>query len=257
MWMMVFTIGSFIVYRALENRIPFYIYGGTSIALLAAATAVELSGPILTLAYTIEVALLVFLTAYILRDVRVAERLRLLFIVPVLLSLGSIISPTWQIGILHDDFFVLLVLGVSLAVVGRALYECNVKGRVSTEESSTNVLTVGSALYGLTLIWLVLNSPALGLAEVGTMLSLIIYTIIGLILYIRGKRNGQKGYTVGGGMLLGFVVLHLLFVEVATMETTGRIITFVVIGLLLMSTAFIRKQKQPPLISVNDNNTQS
>jgi uncharacterized membrane protein len=253
MWMLVFSTGSFIVYRTLTHRVPFYIYGGTSIVLLAAATAAELSGPILTLAYTVEIALLVFLTAYVLRDVRVASRLSLLFLLPVALSFESLTSSAWSGGVFHDDFFVILVLGVSLAVVGRALHELRAK-QSSDEASSGSVLVVCSALYGLALIWLVLHAVRMQ-DDTATMFSLIIYTLIGLVLYVYGKRNGRKGMTLGGGVLLGFVVLHLLFVEVATMETTGRIITFVVIGLLLMSTAFIRKQISPPTLSEHNNTT--
>lgn len=264
MWMLVFSVGSFIVYRALENRTPFYIYGGTSIVLLGAATAAELSGPILTLAYTVEVVLLVILTAHILRDARIASRLSWLFLVPVALSFESLISSSWSKGVFHDDFFVVVVLGISLAVVGLALHELMAKEQRGDNATAAGTLIVGGVLYGLALIWLVLHAGAGNYGdygagrqayEEGTMFSLIAYTIIGLILYVRGKRNDMKTLTQGGGILLGAVILRLLFVEVWNMELAGRIITFVVIGLLLISTAFIRKQKSPvPLSAHNDSN---
>ncbi len=43
---------------------------------------------------------------------------------------------------------------------------------------------------------------------------------------------------------LGFVVLRLLTVDVWKMELTGRIITFLLVGALLMSTAFLVRKRQ-------------
>jgi uncharacterized membrane protein len=274
MWMLVFSVGSFIVYRVIESRVPFYIYGAASVALLAAATAAELEGPVLTIAFTIEVALLVFLTSLLLRDARTTSILAWLFIGPILLSLESLDSSAWHEGILHDDFFVLVTLGLSLAVVARFLYEKwqDTDGKATT----VAVLTIVASLYGLGLIWLVLHAGAYEFesypsyydamyygGETGyyvpdvsaygraTMLSLIIYTLIGLILFIAGKRRGRTAFVWGGGILLGLVVGRLLLVEVWQMELVIRILTFVVIGILLISTAFIRKQRKEALVTDN------
>ena len=43
-WMLVFSVGSYLVYRSTTAKSPFYVYSGTSIALLAAATIAELDG---------------------------------------------------------------------------------------------------------------------------------------------------------------------------------------------------------------------
>ena len=50
----------FAVYFALnyQQKEPFYVYAGICIALLAAATSAELSGATLTIAYTIESAVI-------------------------------------------------------------------------------------------------------------------------------------------------------------------------------------------------------
>ncbi len=253
MWMLVFSVGSFIVYRVILNRVPFFIYGGTSVALLAAATAAELSGPVLTIAFTIEIALLVLLTTFLLKNVRIASGLSWLFIGPVLLSFESLTAYAWTKGVLHDHFFVVLVLGISLLVVGRMLYEFN-HSQFEKVTSMGNALVVLGSLYGLALIWLVLHVPSVLPYEAGTTFSLIIYTLIGLVLYIQGKREGKRSITIAGGVLLGFVIARLLLVEVWQMALTGRIITFLVIGLLLISTAFIKRNKAPGQI-LSDNNS--
>jgi hypothetical protein len=250
-WMLVFSVGSYLVYRVVESRVPFYIYGGTSLVLLAAATAAELSGPVLTIAYTVEVAVLVLLAFRVLRNLHTTAVLSMLFSVPILLSLQSFGSATWHRGVLHDDFFVLLVLGATLAFIGRFMYEKNIGAR-GDEGAVAKALMGTGALYGLALIWLVLHVPTVVGGETATMFALIIYTVIGLVVHIAGKREGSRGLAQSGGILLGFVVLRLLLVEVWNMELSGKIITFLVVGLLLMSTAFIKRQKSTPHI-VTDN----
>ncbi|MBI4021961.1 MAG: hypothetical protein HY372_01255, partial [Candidatus Andersenbacteria bacterium] len=45
-----------------------------------------------------------------------------------------------------------------------------------------------------------------------------------------------------GAVLLGFVVLRLLFIDVWKLALTGRIITFFLVGALLVSTAFLGRR---------------
>jgi uncharacterized membrane protein len=240
MWMLVFTVGSFLVYRLFSSSTAFYIYGGTSIALLGAATLAEFEGTRLTLVYIIEIATLVLLTLAVLRNVRLASLLSILFVFPIALSGENIASSAWSTGVLHEDFFVLLFLGGILAFVGHKL--------MHLEESSEQgaftmgkVLLVLASLYGLSLISLILHAPNVIGGQNATIVTLIIYTVIGLMLNVMGTRREIRTLRIGGAVLLGAVVLRLLLVEVGMMETTGRIITFGAIGALLLSTAFIRK----------------
>lgn len=72
--------------------------------------------------------------------------------------------------------------------------------------------------------------------DTAVMIALAIYTIAGIGAYFSGRR-------VYGGLLLGFVIARLLLVDVWRMELTGRIITFFLVGALLMSTAFLSRKK--------------
>lgn len=259
MWMLVFSLGSFIVYRALHDRVPFYIYGGTSLVLLGAATAAELNGAALTIAYTSEVALLVLLTLAIVKNTRLAAYLSLLFALPLLLSIEHVDSVAWQSGIFHRDFFALLFLTVLMAGVAYALRtQRDEQGASSHDDVRTmsTLLATCASFGGLLLIWLVFHA---GLSERvcdldgyyschtvpeyerATMLTLILYTLIGLSTNIIGSQQGKKGLRIGGAVLLGFVICHLLFIDVWNMELMGRIITFGAIGVLLIGTAFIRR----------------
>jgi uncharacterized membrane protein len=76
------------------------------------------------------------------------------------------------------------------------------------------------------------------------MLSLIVYTIAGVCVYVVGLRRGVRELKAAAGLIVGFVVGHLLLVEVWDMALSGRIITFFSIGALLMSTAFIERRQR-------------
>jgi uncharacterized membrane protein len=364
-WMIVFSFGAYIVYWTTAERAPFYVYGGTSIALLAAATAAELNGAVLTIAYTGEVTALIIAAMVLRLGDKVITSLSALFVVPVILSSVYISSSSWRIGVFHEDFFVLLIITLTTLILGLVLME---RARGNDAEHTTRVLGnvflaggvgyililtalintgafAGSAstakeavltmvyvfevlailqiarsmqyteatysllswlflipvmlspghiasaawktgvfhydffallvlvcalvyeslvlrrcirmgilttyayhtvrayvilavLYILTLIWLVTHG--LFTDDVATMFALIIYTIIGLALFFIGRVRNIKYLAVSGGILIGFVVLRLLLVDVWMMGLAGRITTFLAIGTLLISTAFMK-----------------
>jgi hypothetical protein len=53
---------------------------------------------------------------------------------------------------------------------------------------------------------------------------------------------GSKILRNYGGLLIGFVILRLLLVDIWDMEIGGRVIVFILVGILLMSTAFISRR---------------
>lgn len=245
MWMLVFSVGAYLVFRCTNALAPFYVYGATSIGLLAAATAAELDGAVLTIAFTIEIAALVLVAIKLgLKDKAIAW-LCSLFLVPVLLSIGSIASPVWNTSVLHEDFFNLFILILVLFTVGLLMYEKNKLDQVQNQErhlGTGGVLITFGALYSLVLISLILN--ALLSDDVATMCTLFIYTVLGITLYYKGKIEDAHALRISGGMLLGYVTIHLLFIDIWEMALMGRIITFFSIGMLLLSTAFMAR-KQP------------
>lgn len=237
-WMLVFSFGSYIVYMTTAERIPFYVYGGTSIALLAAATTAELDGTVLTIAYLFEVAILVIMAQAIMLERQVITSLSTLFAIPMILSLENISAYSWNTGIIHADFFVVVFCGLILSLVGLFVYE---KSNSEAGKMCGSTLITFGVLYGLMLIWLVLH--ALLSTDTATMCSLVVYTIFGVTVLFMGKARDNRGFAVAGWALIGFVVGRLLLVDVWAMDLTGRIITFLVIGVLLISTAFMGKTK--------------
>jgi uncharacterized membrane protein len=72
------------------------------------------------------------------------------------------------------------------------------------------------------------------------MVSLVVYIFCGLAAYMAGLFVNAKSLRVYGAAVLLCTVARLLLVDVWAMEMPARIITFFSIGVLLLSTAFIR-----------------
>jgi len=249
-WIIVFAAGAFLIFKITQRREPFYVYAGVGIAMLAAATSAELNGAALTIAYTIESGIIACVAYSVLRDIKIAERISLLLAGPVILSIESLTSRAWTTSIIHKDFFVLLVLGLIFLGLGlfflRRVYEVEDK---EPQQLNAMLLIVGSA-YAYALLWLSLHARLYN-DSTAVMISLVVYTIIGLICYFYGLTKDKKSLRLYGNALVGFVVGRLLLVDVWKMELTGRIVTFFLIGALLVSTAFLGKKKQSSSLSNN------
>ncbi len=239
-WMMLFIVGAFIIFTVTKRREPFFVYTGVAIAMLATATAAQLDGAALTIAYIIESAVIPMIAYMVMQDRSIAERLTLLMIGPAFLSLLSIFA-NWRTEIPWDHFFVLfLMMGVSLLLGILFMFIPRDAEKSNTDEL---LLVVGS-IYGYVLLWLSVHAVLSLDYDFATMICLVIYTIIGLIVYAYGRVTERKGLLYYGGTLLGFTIAYLLLVSVWDMALSGRIITFFLIGTLLMATAFIGRKKK-------------
>jgi len=240
-WMLVFSVGTFFVFTQTENKIPFYLYGAVALSFLFAATAAELSGPVLTLAYTIQVAAIALTSRFVL-PAKVSQSLGWLFGLPILLSLESFVARSWDTGFLHADFLILSISCLSLGLVG-LIYMVTKQDDDSSSYLAGTLLGI-SFFYFVSLVWLVLHSVLIG--DVATTLALIIYTILGVGLLVIGRLNESKYIQSFGGVLLGAVIIRLFVIDIWQMNMVGRIITFFAVGLLLISTAFMGKKKSNP-----------
>ncbi|MBU0722843.1 DUF2339 domain-containing protein [Patescibacteria group bacterium] len=241
-WMMIFMVSAFLITKITQKTAPFYIYAGVGIMMLVAATSLELKGAALVMAYTIEGGLLSLITYFVIRKTQLAEQLSWLLIYPIILSFRSMTSSVWRTGFLHEDFFVLFVLMITLFGLG-LFFGINTKQTEDKKMSSTSlILLVGGSFYFYITLWLSLHSILSD--DVAVMISLIIYTIIGLICYFNGLLNNKKVIQVYGGILIGFVVSRVLLVDIWQMEMAGKIVTFFLLGALLVSTTFLGKKRQ-------------
>ena len=360
LWTAVYLLAAIYFLTAKENFTAFYLHGAVGLLLGAVATATIFDGHALTLAYTLETGLVVLLAQLITKNAAISKKLCLLFVGPIVLSLGSLFSNSWNTSIIHKDFFVLLTLVIVLGVVGIALRSLERDGGLAELKQTANALLAGAVLYGmvlvlrsvgvyydediitmilivesgalvffahsiyssrilttrfsyilgfswlltfpsitsslwdtgvfhasfsivvlfvgvatlvgmflrllnqfephhevfvamgmafsgaaingLILIWLSLHS-AIPSDDVATTASLVIFTILGLSSFVYGRVLQLVHFKYAGGILLTFVVGHLLLVEVWDMPLLERFVTFFMVGVLLISTAFYGRKK--------------
>jgi hypothetical protein len=240
-WMLAFVTVAFAAFKVLKKREPFYVYAGVGITMLAAATATELSGSALTIALTIEVGMISYIAHVLLKENAISDRLCLLFFIPGILSISSIQSRAWSSGVFNNDFFVLCIFAVTLLALG-TFYAVKRDKPQGTIRHTTSALLIVGSLYGFRLLWLSLHA-GLYSSALATMASLFIYTLVGLAAYFFGRVHDQKGLGRYGGAVLGCVIARLLVVDVWNMPMASRFVTFFVIGILLMSTAFFARKK--------------
>jgi uncharacterized membrane protein len=238
-WALVFALGTYFIYLYTANQTAFYLYGATSVTLIGVATAAELDGPVLTLAYFLEVCLIIFAASRIKVKAKTLANLSLLMILPASLALSSLNMYHWRDGLFQDHFVIVCIAAVTLFAVGMLLQQKKSGEDEQYVSGVSMALLIGSIGYALSLIWLSMH--ALFSSDFATMMSLFIYTVIGITSFVTGTIYGQKSVKIFGAILIGFVVTRLLLIEVWDMELGGRIITFLVVGVMLMSTAFIKK----------------
>jgi len=162
-----------------------------------------------------------------------------LFVGLGLLSLNDMSPYFWRDGFMHVHFVALLF--VTFAFFSTSILLFRTQSEDEKVPQAPIVLSIIGLLYTLILVWLVTGSVLS--SDAATTVSLIIYTLLGIGLFVKGKIMKSTVVTVLGAVLLGGVVTRLLLIDIWQMDLVGRVITFGAIGLLLMSTAFIGKKK--------------
>jgi hypothetical protein len=240
-WTIVYLVGSYLLFRATGDALIVYVYAGTGVAFLAAATAAELSGPALVIAYAIETAAVVILTHVVVRSSATAVTVSWLFSVPLILALPFLEAGEWRDGQFREALAVVATTAGVLVITSMYFFA---QARLTSDvvlRKLAGILAIVGSVVVYALLWRI--SHLLLPESLAVMSVLVAYTVIGIGSYISGLRQPERALQVYGGCLIGFVTLRLLFIDVWDMEMSGRIVTFALIGVLLMATAFIgRKQ---------------
>ncbi|MDQ5976522.1 MAG: hypothetical protein QG664_435 [Patescibacteria group bacterium] len=239
------SVGAYVAYAATRIPAPVIVHSGVAGLLLATATVYELDGPLLTIALTLEVAILVVGLLLILGQSMVAKRVSVLFLVPLILVIESIDHYARAKSVFTGDFFAILVATIALGAVGYLFARSDLTdaGETATDDLSAGLFwSIMSGLLGMLLFWLMTHVAWSD--TLATTISLAVYTLVGLYYYVSGRARGSRVYKRLGGALLIFVTAHLILVEMGAMSTEGRIIVFAIIGILFMSTAFFGRKKK-------------
>jgi hypothetical protein len=162
--------------------------------------------------------------------------------VPVILSLQSLSIELWEGSVLQPQaagLFVMLCMSCLLGVTSlqHALDE---KEQKINRMLATVFFTV-AGFYAAALVWIgahVLSATS----DIAVAVSLFVYTVAGLGMYVYGSSNKNQQVKYGGMALLIIVVLRLGFYEIWVMEMFWRIVTFLGIGALFMLAALLERK---------------
>jgi hypothetical protein len=253
-----FSVAASLVYRVTGIASPVYIYAGDAVVFFVAATAYELSGAVFLIAMALEVGMIIVGTYLAVRRAELLENLGWLMAFPVFFSFGSMgayatlhnrnyagsLSMGTTVGtpVLTEDFFALVTVAVVAAAIGYLYRIVKTAPNVGKGLSSARTFTILAILYGLFIVWYGAKR-AIGDEDMAALVALTIYTLVGMVLYLKARLTEGKELRMYGSGLLVLVAVRLLLVEVWSMDIFGRIITFFVIGALFMSTAFLGKKK--------------
>lgn len=240
LWMLIFAIGAFISFSVTKIKSVFFVYAGVALAMLIVATTIELDGAALTVAYTLESLLIPILIYFTTKDVRASTIGSLLIIAPAFLSLSNLDSYYRSESVLSKDFFAIFLVIIAIMSLGymfKKIKDINTYYNIYPD----NIYLIVGSVYAYILLWSALH---VGMSDrvAATTLSLVIFTIIALIKYFYGISVGSKTLRNYGAALLGVVILRLVFIDIWDMEIGARIFVFILIGVLLMSTAFYSRR---------------
>ena len=177
------------------------------------------------------------ISAFVLRDIEIAKWVALLHVIPILMLIGNGSFDRWdyyKTPLLNENFFAILVSILSLSGTGFSL------NKIKSGKKGT-VCYVVASFFAVMLLWLSMHNVFVS-ESIASGVSLVLLTVVGIGLSFYSLIKGKKGLQIGGSVLLGGVVLHLLFIDIWRMSMSGKIVTFVLIGLLLVVTAFFNKR---------------
>ena len=244
-WAIVFLIGAYVFAVRMYRPIAFFLYGGIGVILIGVATALELEGPALTIAFLLESTVAILLAQIAAKNTSFHWAAYLTFVVPLLLALESVGDfPSYPSALWNEHVAVTLLTTLALLLIGWRAREIT---RLTALTPDTSVTFGGFflSLFGFSTFVFLWNFFHLLLPTVvATQVSLFVSIVVGVALYVTyqaASTSGGRALRFAGLLLVLFVVGHLLLIEVWGMGIVPRIITFFVIGLFLMATAFIKK----------------
>ncbi len=239
-----FVTISFIIFNFSKRMLPFFAHGLIGLAYLGIATAELLDGPALTIAFILESVIAVIIVMFVTRKFKITENASFLLIIPVALSLPSIVSSSWNASVFHQDFAVLFLMMTALFLLGFITNAAENSFGDDWKDSRLAQVFLGvGGMYAATLLWLTLHTALRPDISAATFISLTVYIIVGLIFYFIGKTSNKETQTKIGAFIIALVIIRLLTIDVWTLSLVARIVTFLFVGALVMTTAFFKPAK--------------
>lgn len=219
----------------------YYTFLAISVFFLGTATALAFdSFEVMTVAFALEAMLLIYLSQKRLKDHFLTSLSSLTFLVPLMMSLNNFFvnySYNNQFLFKNSNLLVLITIIITSFINSKIL-----RLNQNTKQIASVMLTV-SAVYALRTYW-ALTISFISNYNIAKTIALLSFAIIGILSYLKANQIKNKGLELFAKLLFGFLALRLIFVEASTMSTNYKIISFILIGLILMTTSLINKKNK-------------
>ncbi len=240
-WAFVYMASMYAVFQGTRMLSRISVPAMMTVLFIAIATALELEGPALTIAFLIESLAIIILAHALVRTPKAVIGATVTFIVPALLAFGHLLS--WYAFsadiVTTNSFAVFFTVIIGLLLAALSHHQLGKDGHFAT--LFPLAVSLAFATAG---IWIVLHKAIEGTGA--TISALFIYTLVGIGLYAYGRTSEMRQVKNLGVFYILLVIGRLFLVEVWLMPPSGRIIVFGIVGLLLISTIFIRKKLPSP-----------
>ncbi len=242
-WALLFITSSFVVYSISLRATPFLVYGASAMLLLGFVTIAELDAETLLIAFTLEAVAAILATAFLTHSAKVVTKSSLLFAIPTIFATKAL----WDMADSHDllslqsvSLYFFLIALSSLAGFLLVFFKEQYEQIVGTLKSFWTIV-IG---FVFILLWVIPHVIFSYNHDMATMISLFIYTAIGLGLYFNKHPRQRELLHKSGIALLSLVVARLILVDVWRMDKIVRIIVFVMVGIALIVTAYRYSHKK-------------
>lgn len=236
---LVYAAGSFAIFRITKNASAFLVYSSVALSLLLLATIVQFSGVARALLLVFEGGLATIFACLLVKDNRVTTFMVLANIPGALLVFQAITSLLSRHSVSPDAVFDSMLL----SLVSMAFYLVVDMVLRKSDHPTANLFTVVNSFFAILFIWGVTHYH-MGLSYgTASVISLIIYTIAGLVVLITGSWKQNENLIKIGRILLGAVALRVLFVDAWSLGSTmAGIFVCIGVGVLLLSTTLITRK---------------
>jgi uncharacterized membrane protein len=246
---LMYAVAFFFVYRVTKAQEGFVIYGSTALGMLIISVMLELSGAAETTALLLMVSGATAFTYYLSGERRMTWIIAIANAIPltqVLSNINHIQNVARYSGLTsygYDSLYMNQTVWQDFAVIALAIavYALLARYLKSGMRDLSTVFFFASTLLAVDIVWQGFHYVIHG--NFATFLSLIVYTLTGLVVLFQGSRSGDQALVKFGRIGLGLVALRVILVDAWSLgSTTVGIIVCVVIGLLLLSSTFITKK---------------
>ena len=221
-----------------RRQLSGWVMGLSIIAFVTATVMHEFSGAVEVRMLFLEALAVVAVARYLFHEPAVMRGATLCFLLPVVMTFDL---PWLRAHPFDPTFITLLVAAGTLGLA--ALMHVRDLGDAAEGSGAhflLTVLTIGFAAYAAVIVWDAAHHYVT--SRPGAIASaLIIYTVAGVGLMFLGVSRGVNRWRRGGVFILVAVLARLLLVDVWVMPPITRMITFAVVGALLIATVFFER----------------